>query len=71
MAPRTIYVFLPEENTPVWAPMGAEHVGGDVYRILDDLGEEEAQFRNGDLVKCQPRILEGGVWHLVAVELSK
>lgn len=28
-----IYVFLPDEATPVWAPMDAEHIQGDEQHI--------------------------------------
>jgi hypothetical protein len=72
---RTIYVFLPREAVAVWAPVDAEHVGGDVYRILDCRNEDdEVEFGKGDLVRCQLKLLGEGVkpdeLSLVAVALA-
>jgi hypothetical protein len=55
----TIYVYLPDEGTDVWAPADAEHVHDDVYRIVSDRGEEEMQFRVGELVRCRSQNLSG------------
>ena len=50
----TIYVFLPGEAIPVWAPADAEHVHEDVYRIVDCRNEgENMQFGKGTLVRCR------------------
>ena len=66
-----IYVFLPDEATPVWAPMDAEHVQGDVYRITDCRGEDEGQFGDGDLVRCRKQVLESDVTSVVAYEAAE
>ena len=71
MTAQIIYVFLPEEAVPVWAPMDAEHVHDDIYRILDDRGEDEAQFQAGDLVRCHRRVIEGDISNWVAFELAE
>jgi hypothetical protein len=63
-----IYVYLPDEAVDVWAPVGAEHVRDDVYRIVDCRGEdEEVQFRKGELVRCRLQRFYGGE-HLTAYE---
>jgi len=67
----TIYVYLPHEATDVWAPVDAEHVRDDVYRILDCRGEDdEVQFGRGLLVRCRLKRLSGDEC-LVAYEESK
>jgi hypothetical protein len=48
-----IYVRLLGEGVDVWRPVRAEHVGGDVYRILSqpyDREIESWQFEPGDEV---------------------
>jgi|HubBroStandDraft_1064217.scaffolds.fasta_scaffold2398114_1 hypothetical protein len=68
MATETIFVFMPNEATDAWAPVDAEHVGDDLYRILDCRGEDdELQFGKGVIVRCRRRTLSGGEC-LVAVE---
>ena len=60
MSPKTIHVFLPKEAVLVWAPVDAEHLYDDVYRIIDCRGEDdEVQFGKGALVRCQMRRLSG------------
>jgi len=66
----TIYMYLLEEGTDVWRPVQAEHMSGDLYRILSvntDPDCETWQFQSGDIVKCEMRKLSGGP-QLVAVE---
>ena len=54
MATVTIYVHLPRENVDVWAPVSAEYVRDNIYRIVDCRGEEEAvEFGKGSLVRCR------------------
>jgi hypothetical protein len=72
---RTIYVYLPNEAVAVWAPVDAEHVDGDVYRIVDCRAEnEEGEFGKGALVRCQLKMLGEGAnadeLTLVAVALA-
>jgi hypothetical protein len=65
----TIFVYLRDEGTPVWAPMDAEFVRDGVYRITNDRGEN-GQFQIGDFVKCQLQKLSGSEC-LVASELAQ
>lgn len=67
MTPETIFVYLHDEGTDVWAPMDAEFVREDIYRITNDRGEN-GQFKMGNLVKCQLQNLSGNEC-LVASEL--
>jgi len=51
-----IHVYLPNEAVPVWAPVDAEHLYDDVYRILDCRGEDdEVEFGKGAAVRCRLR----------------
>ena len=50
----TIYVYLPQEQVDVWAPVDAEHLYDDIYRVIDCRGEdEEVQFGKGAIVRCR------------------
>jgi hypothetical protein len=72
MAVQTIYVYLPNEGTDVWAPVDAEHVRAEIYRILDCRGEDAAvQFGKGMQVRCQLQRLSGDLTtaSLVAFEV--
>ena len=71
----TIFVFLPRESVPVWAPVDAEKVGDNIYRITDCRGEDDAvQFGKGAVVRCRTQVLSGDFGkneeRLVAYELS-
>jgi len=69
MTATTIYVYLPREAVPVWAPVDAEHVGDNIYRILDCRGEDaEVEFWKGLLVKCRLTRHDNGSEILVAYE---
>jgi hypothetical protein len=51
-----IFVELCDEGVDVWRPVSAEHIAGDVYRILEqtyDLSTEAWQFKPGDEVHCK------------------
>ena len=51
-----IYIALLDEGVDVWRPVQAEHLSGDVYRILSqsyDRTVESWQFEPGDLVVCE------------------
>jgi hypothetical protein len=46
-----VYVPLLDEGTDVWRPSSAEHIRGDVYRIMGEVpAEEQWQFSPGQLV---------------------
>ncbi|HEV2561406.1 MAG TPA: hypothetical protein VGT78_04640 [Rhizomicrobium sp.] len=54
MAAETIFVFLPREAVAVWAPVDAEYLRDDVYRITNCRGEDdEVEFGKGILVRCR------------------
>ncbi len=60
MASETIYVFLPNEAVDVWAPVDAQHVWDDLYRITNCRGEDNGvQFGAGVLVRCRRQHLSG------------
>jgi len=51
-----IFVSLLGEGVDVWRPVRAEHVHGNVYRIVDqpyDRETEAWQFKPGDEVLCE------------------
>ena len=58
----TIYMPLLNEGTDVWAPVVAEQIGPNIYRLLGPVPEEdEWQFGGpGDLVRVAPRTFSGG-----------
>jgi hypothetical protein len=62
METRTIYVYLLNEGTDVWAPVEAEHVAADTYRIISGSGYEDtdAEFQPGDMVLCRLRAFSDG-----------
>jgi hypothetical protein len=67
----TIYVSLKNEGTDCWRPVEAESAGDNTFRIVSvnvDPDDQEWEFCTGDLVRCEPRVLSGGLGCLVAVE---
>lgn len=69
MTETIIYVYLPWEGVDVWAPVSAEHLHDDVYRIVDCLGEDDTvQFGKGELVRCRLRRFSADHEHLTAYE---
>lgn len=55
MTKAVIYVALLNEAVDVWRPVGAEHVHGRLYRIVEqpsDPESEQWQFNRGDTVEC-------------------
>lgn len=52
-----VYVELPDEAVQVWRPVLAEHVGKNIYRIVEQPYERENerwQFEPGETVNCRP-----------------
>jgi len=50
-----IFVRLLDEDVDVWCPVRADHLGGDIYRIIEqkyDRHTEKWQFEPGDQVVC-------------------
>jgi hypothetical protein len=50
-----IFVGLLDEGVDVWRPVQAEHLHGDIYRIMDQSYSRDAekwQFEPGALVVC-------------------
>lgn len=51
-----IYVALVDEGVDVWKPVIAEHLNRNVYQILDQPYDREAeswQFEPGEIVLCE------------------
>ena len=51
-----VHIALLDEGVDVWRPVQAEHLGGNVYRILSqsyDRAVESWQFEPGDVVLCE------------------
>ena len=49
-----IHIRLLDEAVPVWRPVDAEHVGGDQYRVLGQIPEDEVwELQPGDVVRCR------------------
>ena len=58
-----IYVALADESVDVWRPVQAEHVHGNVYRILDqeyNRSIESWEFEPGEEVICELIESSGG-----------
>ena len=69
MSTITIYIELLNEATECWRPVQSEHLGGDLYRIVDKPPDDEVwPFATGEIVKCEPRDLQFGGRELVAYE---
>lgn len=67
---RTIYVALLEEATDVWCPVKAEHIGGDVFRIVSTIPDGDVwQFQPGERVRCRENEFQDGTKGLVAFEV--
>lgn len=56
----SVYVGLLDEGVPAWRPVRAEHVSGEMYRMIGEIPEGETWwFALGDMVKCEIRMLSG------------
>ena len=56
----TVYIALSEEGMDLWRPVQAEHVEGNVYRLMGEQPDDEAwPFAIGDVVRCKERTLSG------------
>ncbi|HEU0368111.1 MAG TPA: hypothetical protein VFR42_02805 [Candidatus Acidoferrum sp.] len=68
----TIYIELLEEGTPCWRPVTAEHLDGDLYRIIGETPDDEVwPFVQGDVVKCRIRTFQSELPQLVAYEKAR
>ena len=61
MSDRTVvFVALPDEGVDVWRPVAAEHLGGELYRLIDSPPDDEQwEFATGSVVRCHMRRLSG------------
>ncbi len=69
---KKIYVALLNEGVDVWRPMRAEHLGGNVYRIVAQPYNREIeswQFEPGDEVVCE--MIESGKERILAATRKK
>jgi hypothetical protein len=59
--PETVYVYLLNEGTDAWAPVKAERVGPDAFRLLPPQPrDEEWQFPPGSIVRCERQVKRKG-----------
>jgi hypothetical protein len=60
--PTTVYMSLLNEGTKAWAPVAAEQIGPEVYRLLGPISDDdEWQFgAPGDVVRVAARTFSGG-----------
>jgi hypothetical protein len=68
----TVYMPLEEEGTPVWRPVAARPVGGDVFELADQAVPEEEiwRFPPGSRVRCERRVFASGEQGLAVVALA-
>jgi hypothetical protein len=60
MGTETIYVPLADEGVDVWAPVEAEAVGDNAFRLPDESPADETwQFPPGTTVVCERRWTDG------------
>ena len=67
----TIYVRLIGEGTDVWRPVEAEHLGGNLFRILSENqnpDDETWEFSTGQAVRCKRHTFADDTVRLVATE---
>ncbi len=62
-----IYIRIKEKQPECWAPAGAVRMSGSTYRVVSILGNEDLEFRVGDLVRCEDRCFPDGSEATVAV----
>ena len=73
MSPQTtIYMPLRDEGTDVWAPVFAEMIGPNHYRLISSTSNiDEWQFGGiGQVVRVESRIFSGGDVRLAIVGLG-
>ena len=66
-----IFVYLQDEGVDVWRPVYAHQETPGLYRIVSpdpDPENEVWQFKSGELVRCEERVMERGRRELVAIE---
>jgi hypothetical protein len=69
--PNTIHIELLEEGTTCWRPVEAEHVQGELYRIVGKKPDGEVwPYSTGDIVKCKKHAFQNGIG-LLAYEKSE
>jgi hypothetical protein len=65
-----IFVSLIGEGVDVWRPVRAEHVHGNVFKIVDqpyDREIENWQFEPGDEVVCKQTESSDGLFFAIAI----
>jgi hypothetical protein len=67
----TVYMPLLGEGINAWRPVQAIKRTDGFYKITshnDDPEDENWSFSNGDIVRCEPKVLNDGEEHLVIIE---
>lgn len=60
MSTETIYVPLEDEAVDVWAPVEAESMGDDLFKLPAESPPDESwRFRPGTVVVCERRVTDG------------
>ena len=69
----SIYVELIDEGVRVWRPVPAQHISGNIFKILDDESYDPSvetwKFPPGSLVMCAVQHSKEGEF-MAAVELA-
>ena len=74
MKTETIYIYLSDEGTDVWRPVEADNLGNKRYRIIssnNDPEDEKWEFRIGDIVRCESKVLNNSVPIVCLVAIAK
>jgi hypothetical protein len=55
-----IYIRIKGKQPECWAPADGVRTSGNIYRVVSILGDEDLEFRVGDLVRCEDRCFPDG-----------
>lgn len=57
---KMVHVYLLEEAVHCWFGGRAEHLGADLYRLIDPSPEDPVlEFDKGDVVRCRAKLCSG------------
>lgn len=62
-----IYIRMKDRQPECWAPAGAAPLSGNTYRVVSIVGNEDLEYRIGDLVRCEHRCFPDGSEATVAI----
>lgn len=61
-----IYIKLLDEDIDVWKPVLAIKICNYLYKINDDIEEEDSEFKNGEIVKVKNKTFSDNSQGMVA-----